>query len=83
MPYKRLIARVHLDGGGYGVGPEPNCAWTDESWRMWFTMLRGDLRRLERDYLDPEGSLQAQIVRLSGVDHADVTKVLQAFFEIP
>jgi hypothetical protein len=91
MSYRRALARNGLTwqpdpGQVHPYLPEGFAAPTS----LW--LLVGDLRRMERDYLDPEYPVApwairpggsdptAQLARMTGVDEDSVRKVLRALF---
>jgi hypothetical protein len=88
MPYRRVVNRNHLHGD-YGTnargehidfGKQPLIPAAVE---RTLQAIRGDLRRLERDALDPDAYILGWISAETGFSIATIQKVLASFFEVP
>lgn len=92
MTYRRVVNRNYLGEGDYttpsprpllNVNPDalPEWAQSDvKNARSRWSMLLGDLRRLERDATDEQATCK-HIARLTGIDPETVAIVLKEFFQ--
>jgi hypothetical protein len=71
MTYGRVVSRNHLSGDYHGV-------WQDDREKQALSLIRGDLRRLERDQRD-EHHLKAYAEH-AGITPEQAKKVLDRFF---